>query len=414
MKYRTAIRPWSNRRLEKMDKVDIVIGIATHNNQDTIEDLIDMVSEGIQKYYRNMKTLIIVADGGSTDDTRDVANSKTVYPYIEKMVTIYRGNPGKSSAYRMIFESARFLNARVCVICDPAAQNVKPEWIKNLIDPILIADYHFAISSNNHHKHDAFLSNNFAYFLIRAFFGRQIRQPLGGDYGVSGNLASFFIEQEIWENQTSAYGIDLWMTLTATMEGFKVCQSNLGYKKVEHGNQFTFLEENFIEVITSIFEMMEKYKGALSQINGSSPVTCYNEPLNELVENTGVDGDECVRLFQEGFQHFSPLWQHVLKKENFEDLEKVSQLPKGPFSFPTDLWARIIYDISQSYIGWNSTGKKLIQCLSPIYFGFLADFIFRTAELNDTEVEEEVLKDAEVFEEMKKSYFMKETVETSS
>ena len=401
MKYSTAIRPWSNRRLEKMGKVDIVIGIPTYNNQETIEGIIDMVSEGVQRHYRTMKTLIIVADGGSTDDTRDVANSKTVFPSIEKMVTIYRGNPGKNSAYRMIFESARFLNARVCAICDPAAQNTKPEWIKYLIDPILIADYSYVISQNNHHKHDTFLSNNFAYYLIRAFFGKQIRQPLGGDYGVSGKLASFFLDQEIWENKTSAYGIDLWMTLTATMEGFKICLSNLGYKKVEHENELVFLEGNFTEVITSIFEMMERYKDALTQVKGSDPVSCYNVPHEELAENGGVDGKECLKRFQQGFLYFAPLWRNVLEKDNFDELEKISQLPEDQFSFPTDLWARIIYDVSKSYIGWNSTGHKLVQCLSPIYFGFLAGFILRTTDLSDDKVEEAVLQDAETFEEIK-------------
>ncbi len=95
MKFHTALRPWANRRLEKIDYVDIIVGIPCFNNDSTIEHVIDMVSEGIAESYKDLKALIIISDGGSTDDSREIARDKTVYPFLEKIVTIYRGIPGK-------------------------------------------------------------------------------------------------------------------------------------------------------------------------------------------------------------------------------------------------------------------------------------------------------------------------------
>ena len=52
----------------------------------------------------------MVSDGGSTDDTRDLARSVDPKSYnIESIVTIYRGIPGKGSGLRAVFEVAAFL-----------------------------------------------------------------------------------------------------------------------------------------------------------------------------------------------------------------------------------------------------------------------------------------------------------------
>ena len=57
--------------------------------------------------------MIFVSDGGSTDDTREIANLVQMNSYnIEKIVTVYRGIPGKGSGLRAVFEAAKFLEAK--------------------------------------------------------------------------------------------------------------------------------------------------------------------------------------------------------------------------------------------------------------------------------------------------------------
>ena len=126
MKFNTGLRQWANRRLEKIEQADLVVGIPCFNNDSTIEHVIDTVSEGIAKYYRPKKAIIIISDGGSTDDTREVAKEKIVYPYIEKIVTIYRGIPGKGTALRMIFEAASFIDAEACLLFDSDLRSITP------------------------------------------------------------------------------------------------------------------------------------------------------------------------------------------------------------------------------------------------------------------------------------------------
>ena len=77
-----------------------------------------MITHGLAKHHKNHRSVILIADGGSTDDTREVARDFEIKPWQEKIVTIYRGPGGKGTALRSVFESASRLNAKVCAMVD--------------------------------------------------------------------------------------------------------------------------------------------------------------------------------------------------------------------------------------------------------------------------------------------------------
>jgi len=87
MKFHTGLRGWANRRIEKIGNVDLVVGIPCFNNDGTIGHVIASASEGLARHYPDSKALIIISDGGSTDDTREAAKEQAVHPFVEKMVT---------------------------------------------------------------------------------------------------------------------------------------------------------------------------------------------------------------------------------------------------------------------------------------------------------------------------------------
>ena len=105
-RYNTALRPHLQKRLEEIEEADILIGIPCYNNEESIVHVIQMVSHGLNKHYRDCRSVILIADGGSTDDTRDRATEFQLKPWQEKIVTIYGGVGGKGSALRALFESA--------------------------------------------------------------------------------------------------------------------------------------------------------------------------------------------------------------------------------------------------------------------------------------------------------------------
>jgi len=80
------------------------------------------------------------------------------------------------------------------------------------------------------HKYDGTITNTLTYPVTRALYGRRIRQPIGGDFGVGADLIRDYLAQESWTPDVSRFGIDIWMTTTALTGGFAVCQSRLGAK----------------------------------------------------------------------------------------------------------------------------------------------------------------------------------------
>ena len=136
--YDTALRPHLQKRLEEIREADILVGIPCYNNEDTIVHVIQTVSHGIYEHYRDRRAVIMVADGGSTDDTRDVVQDFQLRPWQEKIVTIYRGVGGKGTALRAIFEAAYRLKVRACACSPPprrrrqrtiAPRQRVPSWI---------------------------------------------------------------------------------------------------------------------------------------------------------------------------------------------------------------------------------------------------------------------------------------------
>ena len=119
MQYDTALRAYTSKRVEEIQSADILVDIPCFNNETTIAHVIQMVSHGLAVHYKDMRSVIFVADGGSTDDTREVAKEFQLKPWKEKLVSIYQGPGGKGTALRSLFEAASRLGVKIHDAKDP-------------------------------------------------------------------------------------------------------------------------------------------------------------------------------------------------------------------------------------------------------------------------------------------------------
>jgi glycosyltransferase involved in cell wall biosynthesis len=406
MNYTTALRPNTIKRLESIGNAEILVGIPCLNNEKTIANVIKMVSDGLNKYYRDVRSVIFISDGGSTDDTRDIARELDLQPWQERIIQIYRGIAGKGSAFRAIFEAAVILEVKACMVVDSDLRSISPGWVKWLLDPVLENNFEFVSPIYNRYKYDGTITNNIVYNLTRAVFGKRVRQPIGGDFTFSRDLAKFYLEQPVWTSDIAKYGIDIWMTINAIAREVKICQSNLGVKIHDAKDPAASLGPMFVQVIGTLFELMGEYESQWKSITGSEPIPQFG--CKELLEPEAIpiNLNNLVKEFKVGFKQFKPFYQSVFSSEVYEELEKASLLETSSFVFNIEIWAMMLYELAAIYHHaiyhqWYSSRVRLISLMVPLYFGRVASFVNKTWDMNSSETEDFVEEQAEVFEKMK-------------
>lgn len=401
MPYNTALRNYGAKRIEEIETADILIGIPCYNNEKTIEHVIQMASHGLARYFNNRRCVIFIADGGSTDDTREVARDFQLKPWQEKVITIYRGPAGKGTALRSILESANKLKVRACAVVDSDLRSITPDWVKYLLDPVFEKGYEFVAPVYVRHKYDGTITNNVVYNLTRSLYGKRIRQPIGGDFAFSGDLIKFYIDQEVWETDVARFGIDIWLTTTAITHNFRICQSNLGVKVHDAKDPAQHLGPMFRQVIWTIFFLMENYESAWKNVNGSEPVETFGYAGHMEPEAVSVNLEGMIENFKTGFRQFSVLWQEIFCENSFEQIEKASKLDISNFHFSTDAWVQILYELAATFHSWKINRYKLIDLMTPLYYARVASFVKQSWDMTSLEAEELVEEQALKFEKHK-------------
>jgi len=399
--YDTALRTYSSKRLEEIESADILVGIPSFNNERTITHVIQMLTHGLNKHYKDRRSVIFVADGGSTDDTREVAKEFQIKPWQEKIVSIYRGPGGKGTALRSVFEAAERLKVRACAVLDSDIRSITDDWVKYLIDPVLTGGYQFVAPVYLRHKYDGTITNNIVYNLTRALYGKRIRQPIGGDFALSRDLAKFYVEQDVWQTEVARYGIDIWMTTNAITQNFRICQSRLGVKIHDAKDPSQQLGPMFRQVLWTTFSLMERYESYWKGIKGSEPVEAFGHEGYVEPEPVKVDLEGLVQGFKIGFKQFSSLWKEIFCKECFEEVQKASELTTDQFHLATDAWVQILYELAATFHSWSRNRNKLIDLVTPLYYARVASFVRQSWEMSSQQAEDLVEEQAAQFEEHK-------------
>ena len=405
------LAPETDARVQAIEETDILVGIPSYNNADTIGHVVRAVSAGLAKYFHGSRSVVVNSDGGSSDGTPDVVARTSVdlgamlirdrQSPLHKIITPYHGIPGKGSAFRTIFEIARRLKAKACAVVDSDLRSITPEWIEMLIRPVLGEGYDYVAPYYLRHKYDGTITNSIMYPLTRALYGLRIRQPIGGDFGFSGRLAEHYLDQHVWESDVARFGIDIWMTTEAIASGARVCQSFLGAKIHNPKDPAADLATMLMQVLGAVFALMEAHHRAWLDLDGSNPVPLFGFPYEAGVEPVHVNVDRMLASFRQGLADLEPLWRQVLAGDVMEQVCSLQGVPDQDLRIPDELWAKIIYDAAVAYRARVMPREHLLKALTPLYLGRTATFVMDTQGLTSSEAESRVESLCESFEKQK-------------
>jgi glycosyltransferase involved in cell wall biosynthesis len=399
-------------KVDELEEVDILVGIPSYNNARTIAHVVKAVNAGLAKYFPNSKCVLVNSDGGSKDGTPDlVAHTDAenlemilvdhpVY-LVSKIVTPYHGIPGKGSAFRTIFKIAEQLNAKACCVVDSDLRSITPEWIELLLDPIVDKGYDYVAPLYSRHKFDGTITNSIVYPMTRAMYGKRIRQPIGGEFGFSGKLASHFLSKNVWESDVARYGIDIWMTTTAIGDGFKVCQSYLGAKIHDAKDPGSDLTAMYTQVITSLFTFLESYTHEWQKIKESEDIPTFGFRFEVGLEPVNVNIERMIKSFELGLDALFPFLQKIVADEDLKVLKDMITKDVKHFHFPDELWVQIVYSYAIAFHHRILASDQLMKSMIPLYLGRTASFVIENLETSAVAVEAKIDALCQKYEQQK-------------
>jgi len=396
---------------------DVIVGIPSYNNARTIGHVLRAAQAGLAKYFPGLRSAVLNSDGGSRDGTQDVVRqadlgdaplllvSHPVFP-IHRLTFPYGGIPGKGSAFRCIFRAAEVLGARACAVVDSDLRSITPEWIQLLLAPVLEHGFDYVAPYYLRHKYDGTITNSIVYPLTRALYGVRVRQPIGGDFGLSGRLASHYLTRPVWDTDVARYGIDIWMTTTAVCERFRVCQSFLGAKIHDAKDPGADLSDMLVQVVGTVFSLMETYETVWAGVAGSVETPLAGFRFGVGLEPVSVDVERMINVFRGGVENLAVIWRLMIEPSDVATLQQMAALPPKEFRFDDRLWVRIVYDLACAFHRRVIDRQHLVRSSLPLYIGWVASFVQEVAAADAAEVDARIEGLAGAFESGKE-YLLK-------
>jgi glycosyltransferase involved in cell wall biosynthesis len=403
----SALSPQAWKHLEKLKSADILVGIPSYNNAHTINYVVYQAAKGLETYFPNLKSAIFVSDGNSTDGTLESVKAMR-FPFQVSMIpTTYVGILGKGSAVKAIFEAARFLEVKAVALVDSDLRSITAEWVKLLISPALNGTG-FVTPFYVRHKYDGTITNFLCYPVTSSLYGKKIRQPIGGDFGLSIELVQELLESPLWQmSYVRRFGIDIFETNTALAGNFDVKQAFLGKKVHEAKDPSEHLASMFKQVSASLFTCTERYEEVWKKIRGFQEVEIVGEQMYiGEPERIRVDLKNLMRTYKEGFSKNERIYRSILSKESFKEIEGLKELDDMGATFFAETWTRIVYSFCASFKNEKRFDReKLLDAFRILWIGKIATFVKETLELDTMKAEKKIEEEVRVFERFK-SYLL--------
>ena len=388
-----AVSPEIDAAVKEVGTADVMVAIPAYNNESSISGVMQIVAEGLSTFFAALKTVLFVCEGGSLDETKSVARHTDIGLTVSKVVGTYRGAPGKGNALRAVFQAARDMGVQGCALIDADNRSITPDWVNNLLAPVVREGFDYVTPFYRRYKYDGTITNLIVYPLVTSLYGMKLRQPIGGDFGMSGAFIEKLEKQDVWDVFVGQFGIDVWMTISAITGGARICQANLGAKTHNAKDPAFSLGPMYLHVLSTVLRSMTKFADFWRDVKVVQDVPVKGTSLPWEAEPIPISVTRLVEEFNMGMAHFSSLYREILSDDSYSRLEQIAQsevcYPEGycDFNMPPDLWARIVYDLAVVFNCWKGDTHKLIDLSSPLYFGQVASIANRTQSLEHEQTE---------------------------
>ncbi len=395
----TALSPQAMKHLKRIRHADLLVGIPSYNNAHTINFVVYQAAKGLATYFPQSASVIFIADGHSTDGTLAAVRALRFSYNVQVIPTYYAGLPGKGSAVKAICEAATFLEARAVALVDSDLRSITLEWINLLLSPCLhktdlVAPLYIR------DKYDGTITNFLCYPMTASLYRKPIRQPIGGDFGLSLPLIRELLESPLWHTPyVHTFGIDIFETHTALAKEFEVKQAFLGTKIHEAKDPSEHLAPMFRQVVGSMFGCIEHYEQAWMSIRGSREVdTIGVKDYSPTPEPVAVNFQDLVNTYRSSFPANASMYRAILPYALLAEFVKLTKQKADDFFISSEIWAKTVYTFAARFKDLEQQKREdLLEALRILWIGRVASFINEAECMTSSEANSRVEEEAETF-----------------
>jgi hypothetical protein len=396
--------------------VDILVAVPTHNHGHTVGPVVQAVRAGLLQYFPRARAVIINADGGSHDGTQDLVRAASISDSnasadlralrtLHSISTRYEGGPANGTALRTILAAADLLQARACAVVSPESATLEPQWMERLLRPVLSDGRDLVLPVYRRHKFDGLLIQNLAYPMTRAIYRCPVREPYPPEFGFSGALGSHFLAQDIWEHEPGRKGTELWLTLLALAERFKVVQSFLG-DKARLENPRLDLVSAMRETAGIFFLAMDTFASAWTSGREPLEASCQGCEAGRDLEPLRLNRKRLYEAFLLGAHELEPVFLSILSAETHGGIRQLASTTEDNFVYSAELWTRTVYEFAAAYHKAVIDRDHIVQALVPLFRGRAFTFLTENHDSSAEELENNIEALCQTFEN-EKPYLLK-------
>lgn len=386
-------------KCNELNSIDIVVGVMCKNVETTVLNVLNVINEGLYRYFPEYSKAIVISKGVSTDKTAEAIGLFQPYNSVEKIVTEDITGGGKGAGVMTILEIAHQTEAKSVVLMDGDLLSIKPVWVQTISNPIIYGRADLTVPYYIRDKNDGVITNNLVYPFTRAVYGLDIRQPIAGEFALSKNLYEALRKHPLFPPD---FGVDIFIVTVAAAMGMKVKEGLYSLKIHESTTRYLepekFLIPMFRKVTGCMFELASYYEEYWKNRPHVTFKGFYRECFSQKPIPVKIDVNNLKKSFNEEYKVTRDAIGQFLTDDIMGDLDHIVN-NRG--SFDAELWAEIVYNYAAGYKNAKTEIDKcnLLDSLKTLWIGRFVSYVNETKDMDINGAETILQKQAEVFEE---------------
>ena len=349
----------------------VIVGIPSLNEADSIAHVAECLDQGIPRlraHFPETEVILVNIDSSSSDGTTERFLSAHVTRASREIVVV-PGQPGKGKNLLALFRLAVERRTSAIVTVDADITSITDQWLSLLVSPILDGNTDLVVPHYARSRYEGSTTNHFAFPLASSVAGFLVRQPIGGDFGISLKLARVVLES-VPPPGGEQYGIDLWLSLAAAMTGGRIASTHLGKKL--HKPSFNKLVKMFPQIATCGISLLRQnvWRPGTADLLGSNyeiSITADKMFRHECAAREMLVG-ATVDIREQIAQRVSWISERVAREVN----QLISQ--KTPPS--ARLWSRLLANWVTFGLQEESNAISMAEQLLPFFVWRSVSFLF--------------------------------------